>query len=302
VIDAGHEIEPSFFEVTTAVAFLAFARTPADAAVVEVGLGGRLDATNVIEHPLVCGIASLGIDHEAFLLAEEAGVPAEPACRIAFEKAGIAKRGVPLVIQHYPAPVEAVIADAATKAGAPLLVEGRDWKVDPELSPMLPGRHQQRNASLAAAMLRAQQVVVVSDEAVGQGVAAATWPARMQRLDPAGPLASGREVWLDGAHNAAAAESLAEAMPRRMHVVLGILSNKDADAIVGAVAPHALSFTFVAVPDHESHDPEVLAGRFGGRAATGLKEALDCLSGPVLIAGSLYLAGEVLSLNDQVPD
>lgn len=302
VLEENDTVRASLFEINAAVAFIAFSEVAADACVIEVGLGGRLDATNVIEHPLVCGIASLGIDHEAFLLAEEAGVPAEPACRIGYEKAGIAKTGVPLVIQRYPAPVEATIAEAAAKAGAPLLVEGRDWQVDPSLRPSLAGRHQQRNASLAAAMLRAQSLLSVSDDAIREGVAAATWPARMQRLDPAGPLAAGLETWLDGAHNAAAAETLAEAIPEPMHIILGILANKDAGAIVSALARRALSLTFVAVPDHDSHDPQVLAARFGGQSADSLEDALRELPAPRLIAGSLYLAGEALKLNEQVPD
>jgi len=301
-LDAGEEIDASFFEVTTAVAFLAFARTPADACIVEVGLGGRLDATNVIERPLVCGIASLGIDHEAFLLAEEAGVPSDPASRIGYEKAGIAKPGVPLVIQHYPTQVEATIAEVAEKVGAPLLIEGRDWQVDPNLHPSLAGAHQQRNASLAAAMLRSQPLLHVPVEAIRQGVAEANWPARMQRLDQTGPLAAGRDTWLDGAHNAAAAQTLADAIQQPMHLVLGILANKDAGAIVAALAPKALSLTFVPVPDHEHHDPADLARRFDGSTASSLQAALAGLPAPRLIVGSLYLAGEALRLNRQFPD
>ena len=151
-------------------------------------------------------------------------------------------------------------------------------------------------------MLRAQSLLSVSDDAIREGVAAATWPARMQRLDPAGPLAAGLETWLDGAHNAAAAETLAEAIPEPMHIILGILANKDAGAIVSALARRALSLTFVAVPDHDSHDPQVLAARFGGQSADSLEDALRELPAPRLIAGSLYLAGEALTLNDEVPD
>ncbi len=302
VLDANETVRASLFEINTAVAFIAFSEVDADACIVEVGLGGRLDATNVIERPLVCGIASLGIDHEAFLLAEEAGVPSDPASRIGYEKAGIAKAGVPLVIQHYPARVEATIAEVAERVGTPLLVEGRDWQVDPDLHPSLPGRHQQRNAGLAAAVLRAQSVLQVPYEAIRQGVAEVTWSARMQRLDASGPLAAGRETWLDGAHNAAAAQALVEAIEKPMHLVLGILANKDAEAIVTAVMPKALSLTFVPVPDHEHHDPAELAQRFDGRAASSLPEALADLPAPRLIVGSLYLAGEVLRLNDQLPD
>ncbi|MBN8839395.1 MAG: bifunctional folylpolyglutamate synthase/dihydrofolate synthase, partial [Sphingomonadales bacterium] len=129
VLDVGGDIGASFFEVTTAAAFLAFARTPADACVIEVGLGGRLDATNVIPQPAICGIAALGIDHEAFLLAEEAGTPSAPLDRIGFEKAGIAKAGVPLITQLYPRSVAATIAAVATARGAPLIARGSGWDV-----------------------------------------------------------------------------------------------------------------------------------------------------------------------------
>lgn len=302
VLDANEDIAASLFEVNTAVAFLAFAATPADACIIEVGLGGRLDATNVIERPLVCGIASLGIDHEAFLLAPEEGTPDDPLARIGFEKAGIAKPGVPLVVQHYPAHVQAVIEAVAAEVGAPLLIEGRDWQVDRSLQPALPGPHQQQNASLAAEMLRAQSLLAVSDTALRDGVASARWPARMQRLDPAGPLAAGRAIWLDGAHNEAAAAALAEALPTPMHMILGILANKNAEAIVANLAPKALSLTFVPIAEHDCHDPATLAARFGGRPAADLHQALEGVPAPILIAGSLYLAGTVLELNEEMPD
>jgi dihydrofolate synthase/folylpolyglutamate synthase len=303
VLDANEDIRASLFEINTAAAFIAFSEVPADACVVEVGLGGRLDATNVIERPLVCGIASLGIDHEAFLLAEEAGVPTEPASRIGYEKAGIAKKGVPLVTQHYPAPVEATIAEAAAKAGAPLFVEGRDWKVDPTLRSSLLGEHQVRNANLAWQMLQRQDRMPIGRASFLSGLTSAQWPARFQEL-VAGPLTGGAETWLDGAHNVEAARALAALLADHgpKHIVLGILANKDADAIVELLAPHALSLTFVPVPDHDHHDPAGLAQRFNGRAASSLQDALTGLPAPRLIAGSLYLAGEALRLNAQPPD
>ena len=131
VIDAGEGIAPSFFEATTAAAFLAFARTPADATVIEVGLGGRLDATNVLQQPLVTGIASLGMDHQEFLLAPEADVPQDPPARIAFEKAGIAKRDTPLVTLAYPPAAAEAVAAQAARAGAQLVTQGQDWTLDP---------------------------------------------------------------------------------------------------------------------------------------------------------------------------
>ena len=294
-IDAGEGIEPSFFEIATAVAVLAFARKPADACILEVGLGGRLDATNVVEQPLVTGIASLGLDHQQFLGSD--------IVSIAREKAGIAKQGVPLVSLAQPNEAEAAIAEAAGERGARLLLEGRDWKLDPELVPALPGHHQLRNANLGWAMLSAQDRLSVSRADFLEGIGKASWPARFQKLDK-GPLARGAETWVDGAHNPEAAAALAEVLAERgpMHIVLGILANKDAESIVGALAPRALSLTFVPVADHAHHDPEALAARFDARSAPSIEAALRDLPAPRLITGSLYLAGEVLAANEQIPD
>lgn len=295
VLDAGDGIEPSFFEVTTAAAFLAFARTSADACVVEVGLGGRLDATNVIDRPLVCGIAPVGIDHQQFLGHRHA--------EIAAEKAGIAKGGVPLVVVAQAPEAEAVILSIAGERGAPVYLEGRDWSCDPQLRPNLAGEHQVRNANLAWRMLQVQDRFKVSRTTFVTGIASATWPARFQKLAP-GRLVGTAETWLDGAHNPEAAEALASLLSEHgpKHLVLGILANKDADAIVSALAPHAISLTFVPIPDHAHHDPATLAERFRGRAASSIEAALAHLPAPRLLAGSLYLAGEALRLNGQAPD
>jgi dihydrofolate synthase/folylpolyglutamate synthase len=295
VLDAGDEIEASFFEVTTAVAFLAFARTPADAAIVEVGLGGRLDATNVIDRPLVGGIAALGIDHQQFLGASLA--------EIAAEKAGIGKVGVPLVVLAQPTEAEEAIQRAAEERGAVVYLEGREWAIDPTLRSSLLGKHQVRNANLAWQMLQQQDVLPVGRASFLSGLSSAQWPGRFQELAP-GPLIGTAQTWVDGAHNVEAARALAALLDDHgpKHVVLGILANKDADAIVAALAPHALSFTFVPVADHAHHDPAELAARFGGKAAGSLEEALRDLAEPRLIAGSLYLAGEALRLNGQFPD
>ena len=294
VLDAGGDIEASFFEVTTAVAFLAFARTAADAAIIEVGLGGRLDATNVIESPLVTGIAALGIDHQQFLGAS--------LTEIATEKAGIAKPGVPLVVLSQAEEAEAAILSAAEERGAPVLLEGRDWTNDPTLRSSLLGDHQVRNANLAWQMLQAQDALPVGRASLLSGLSSVRWPARFQEL-ARGPLTDS-ETWLDGAHNLEAAEALAALLADHgpKHIVLGILANKDADAIIDVLVPHALSMTFVPVPDHAHHDPAELAQRFHGRAASSLQEALADLPAPRLIAGSLYLAGQALRLNDQLPD
>jgi len=295
VLDASIGIDPSFFEVTTAVAFLAFARTPTDACILEVGLGGRLDATNVVDRPVVCGIASVALDHQQFL--------GTTLSAIAAEKAGIARPGVPLVSVRQPADAEAAIAECAAKRAAPLLLEGRDWMADPDLRPNLPGPHQKQNAGLAWAMLSAQTALPVAEGTFRTAIADARWPARFQRLSP-GPLVGDTPTWVDGAHNPAAAIALvailAECGP--MHIVLGILANKDADTIVRALQPYALSLSFVPVPDHEHHDPATLAARFGGRSVQTLADALADLPAPRPIAGSLYLAGEALAANGEIPD
>ena len=295
VLDASEGIEPSFFEVATAVAILAFSRAPAEACILEVGLGGRLDATNVIEKPLVTGIASLGLDHQQYLGSD--------LVSIAREKASIAKPGVPLVSLSQPPEADAEIAKVAAERGAKLLLEGRDWAADPDFRPGLPGPHQKRNAGLAWAMLAAQQLLIVPRATFMQAIADASWSARFQKLHD-GPLAGGLATWADGAHNPAAAAALADTLSEQgpMHLVLGILANKDADEIVSVLAPHALSLTFVPVGDHAHHDPQALAGRFGGRAARSLADALSGLPAPRLIAGSLYLAGEALAANNEVPD
>jgi len=299
VLDAAqtHDLAPSFFEATTAAALLAFSRTPADACVIEVGLGGRLDATNVVT-PVVCGIAQVGIDHQAFL--------GETLVEIAAEKAGIAKRGVPLIcLAQEPAAIDAIEARVVV-AGAPFRLEGRDWQIDPSLTPGLAGAHQVRNANLAAQMLAVRGI---GDAAIRAGIAAATWPARFQRL-PKGPLTVHGPVWVDGAHNPAAAVVLAHELAQHpMHLIVGILANKDADGIMAALAPHALSLTFVPVPEHDSHDPALLAARWGGRAADSLENALavsvgvdGIRTGETVIVGSLYLAGVALLLNATLPD
>ena len=295
VLDANETVGGSLFEVNTAAAFLAFANTPADAVVLEVGLGGRLDATNVVERPLVTGIASIGLDHQQFL--------GDTLAEIAAEKAGIARPGVPLVSLAQAPEAETTIQLTAAVTAAPLLLEGRDWQLDPTLVPTLPGAHQVRNANLAWQMLAAQSVLPVTDAQFRTGLTAATWPARFQRLAE-GRLTQGVETWLDGAHNPDAAAALAAELARRgpMHLILGILANKDAASIVDLLAPHALSLTFVPIPDHDAHDPAALAHRFNARVAGSLEEALDRLPAPRLIAGSLYLAGHALTLNGERPN
>jgi dihydrofolate synthase / folylpolyglutamate synthase len=320
VLDAGQYLVPSFFEVTIAATFLAFARNPADVCVVEVGMGGRFDATNILEPEALaaCGIAALGLDHERFLLGPEEGTPPEPMARIAFEKAGIAKRGVPLVSFAHTARERGAIIAQAERAGTSALFEGRDWHFavgDDRLAysdaqgtldlplPALPGAHQAANASLAIAMLRHQSKVTVMPEATAAGLGTARWPARMQRLSK-GLLTGASEVWLDGGHNPQAGAMLGEHFKgQRLHLVIGMIEGKDPGALIGPLGPCLASITAVPVPGHDWHP----ASAFGpaARAAPGLSGALAMIPDdglPVLIAGSLYLAGEALRLNGELPD
>ncbi|MBB3035212.1 bifunctional folylpolyglutamate synthase/dihydrofolate synthase [Alteriqipengyuania lutimaris] len=320
VLDAGDDLNPSFFEVTIAATFLAFAREPADACVIEVGLGGRFDATNVMGPQVLaaCGIAALGLDHERFLLAPEENVPAEPLARIAFEKAGIAKPGVPLVTLSYPEGAMLEIERAAIAREALLAMRGSGWHASStetglhyaddhgELAlplPALQGAHQAENAALAIAMLRHQDRVDVSRDAMAEGLRTASWPARLQRL-PASPLTGERIVWVDGGHNPSAGEALALHFENeRVHLILGMLANKDPRAITGPLAGSIASITAVPVPGHEYHPAEA----FGpdARAAADVPDALRALPDdglPVLIAGSLYLAGDVLRLSGALPN
>lgn len=320
VLDAGEDIGASFFEVTTAAAFLAFARTPADACVIEVGLGGRLDATNVITDPAVCGIAQLGVDHEAFLGADPIG--------IAREKAGIAKPGRPLVISKYADDITKAIRGVAGSANAPVIDEWH-YQVNTQLEyrdgkgslstpfPRLAGAHQNANLALAIAMLRHQDRVVVPDAAIRAASPRATWPARMQRLSE-GPLTDAlpdATIYLDGGHNPAAAEAIAAflgARDRPAHLILGMLANKDARGLLAPIAPYARSLHAVPVPHHECHDPADLAktaATLGIESATAADpaEAIAAIGtldpAPlILILGSLYLAGEVLAANGELPD
>ena len=289
VLDAAEaaDIGPSFFEATTAAALLAFSRTAADACVIEVGLGGRLDATNVVT-PIVCGIASIGIDHQSFL--------GDTIREIAAEKAGIAKPGVPVFCLDNGA-VNGVIDRVIRERGGIPLIAGRDWQIDASLTPGLAGPHQLLNANLTAQMLRA---FGIGDPAIRQGIAGARWPGRLQRLND-GPLVQGREIWIDGAHNDDAARALATALTAMppMHLVLGILANRDARGIIDVLREHVRSLTFVPVPGHEHHDPQALVAQYGGRAAADLSTAIA--ASPTLVAGSLYLCGEALRLNDELP-
>ena len=321
VIDSGIGIEPSFFEVATAAAFIAFARTPADALILEVGLGGRLDSTNVIEKPLVTGIANLALDHQQFL---GNGLP-----DIAGEKAAIAKRGVPLVTQLYPPSIGGRIEAIARERGAPWLPRGGAWDAissrgklhysdehgELELpAPRLPGRHQAMNAALALAMLRHQELLRVPVPALSAAMGWADWPARLQRL-ARGPLVGDREVWLDGGHNPSAARQVATFVKhqfddsRPLHLIFASLARKDPPGMLRPFRGLAEQVHAVPIPDHACFAPSDLveiAGELGfaADAHDSVEEALASVppEARVLIFGSLYLAGAVLAANEQVPD
>lgn len=320
VLDCSEDIQPSFFEATTAAAFLAFARTPADAAVIEVGLGGRLDATNVIERPAVCGIAQLEIDHQSFL--------GETLTEIAGEKAGIAKAGVPLVTMNYAPEIAAQVSNAAAQREAIWHPKSSDWdavtynrllhykdnigRIALPL-PKMNGQHQTDNAALAVAMIRHQTQVALPEAAFKAAMGWAHWPARLQRLE-AGPLAENRQVWLDGAHNEAAGKAVSayfrQRLPAggRIQLIIGVLANKDAHGLLAHFEGLAERMIALPVPGHPHHPPEALAaiGNALGIASTTahtLEEAMNqSHDGPVLILGSLYLAGDALRKNKQLPE
>jgi dihydrofolate synthase/folylpolyglutamate synthase len=330
VLDVAGDVEASFFEVTTAAAFLAFTRNPADACVIEVGLGGRLDATNVIETPVVCGIAQLGLDHQFFL-----GDKIED---IAAEKAGIAKPDVPLVTLHYPRPQADRIGQAARAAGAKWLPRDGAWDAsayrgqihyrDREGAfdlplPRLPGAHQAVNAGLAVAMLRHQSAIPIPMSALRAAMGWAEWPARLQHLT-AGTLAEtlpeSAELWLDGGHNPAAGRAIAEffrnrvAPGRPFHIVLGMLANKDAEGFLEPFAGSGATIHIVPVPGHAHHDAATLARAAAhvGLTAHAAPDPLQALARIItdadperppiiLVGGTLYLAGTILSANGTPP-
>jgi dihydrofolate synthase/folylpolyglutamate synthase len=310
----------TFFEITTAAAFLAFARHPADVVLLETGLGGRLDATNVIGRPRLVALSPIALDHQGFL--------GERLEQIAFEKAGILKPGVPCVVGPQPPEALAVIEERAAARGASLQVHGRDWDARQQGDrllvtigdaafdlplPALAGRHQIDNAGLAAVCALALRELAPDAVALAEGLRRVEWPARLQRLTR-GPLLEllprAWELWLDGGHNPAAGEALAASLdgadPRPLHLVVGMLNTKDEAGFLRPLGALARSLRTVPVPgESASRDPveaAALALRLGIPAtpAPDLREALCAIAaaepGParVLICGSLYLAGHVL--------
>ncbi|MBB5223537.1 dihydrofolate synthase/folylpolyglutamate synthase [Amaricoccus macauensis] len=316
---ANGDVPITFFEVTTAAAFLAMAETPADWTLLEVGLGGEFDATNVIERPRLSVITPVSVDHQQYL--------GETLPEIAAAKAGILKRGCLGIIARQPAEALEVIEARAARMLAPLMVEGQDWQVweehgrvaflDPQglldlPLPRLIGAHQVENAGTAVAALRA---LGMDETACLAALAEAEWPARMQRLRT-GPLvdaAAGAEVWLDGGHNPAAGVALAEALGRLpgrpVHLVVGMLRTKDAAGFLRPLEPVARSLQGVTIEGEAatlSAAETVAAARAAGFAAAheaaGVEAAIraivaDAPDCRIVICGSLYLAGRVLREN-----
>lgn len=316
------------FEITTAAAFLAFSETPADVLLLEVGLGGRLDATNVIAKPALSVITTISMDH-----ADKLGDSLE---KIAAEKAGIIKPGVTCVVSQQDDEAGDVIRTVADRQGAPLVAWGEDYEAfeqrgrllfqrDDQLldlpMPALHGRHQVINAGTAIAAVLQLGHFNVGDRAIERGLKSVSWPARMQRIDD-GPLLSrvapGSELWLDGGHNAAAGKVLAQTMAdldersdKPVHLIAGMLALKDAKAFLSpfrGIARHVMTVP-IPGPHEGSHAPEILAQAatdVGLRAetSTGIEAALARMEhqfpGPkrILICGSLYLAGHVLALQE----
>ena len=307
----------TFFEITTAAGFLAMSRSPADIALIETGLGGRFDATNVLECPALSVITPVSIDHTRFL--------GETVAAIAFEKAGILKPGVGAVIAEQPGAARDVITARAIEVGAPLRRHGTEWwhsghtYRDAEGAVALPrpglfGPHQLANAATAVAAIRALARPDIGVDALSAGIESARWPARLQLLsdgDLARRAGPNRELWLDGGHNAAAGEALAEVArrwaDRPLDLVMGHLANRPPAEFLAPLARHARALYAVPIPNGaDCHSPEALAAAASalGLPASphgGIAAALEALSGGdpapsrILICGSLYLAGSVLA-------
>lgn len=308
------------FEIATAAAFLLFAAEPADLLVLEVGLGGRLDATNVIEHPAACAIAAIAMDHMEFL--------GDTIEAIAFEKAGILKAGVPAVTGQQDPRALGVLAARAAAVGTTLAARGRDWTIAPAgdglryedragtldlPAPSLAGIHQHDNAGIAVAAIRAWNDPRIGGSAIAGGLARAEWPARLQRLTR-GPLVAmlppGWSLILDGGHNPDAGRALgvhlATVTDRPWHVIVGMKKGKGTEGFLAPILPHAASLWAVAEPDqHLAQTPEAIVAASGGvarigpRVAAALAAIVTSADRPanVLICGSLYLAGVILRDN-----
>jgi dihydrofolate synthase / folylpolyglutamate synthase len=310
--------EITFFEITTCAAFLGFARIPADWTLLEVGLGGRLDATNVVDAPRLTIITPVSLDHQSFL--------GDTVAAIAGEKAGIIKREVPVIVGPQTDEGLAVIEARATRMGAPVLAYGQHWHASEDRGrlvfqdenglldlplPNLPGPHQIQNAGAAIAALR---VLGRDETACEAAVTRAYWPARMQRLRH-GPLVDAApkvELWLDGGHNPAGGEAVAATlarMPNReTHLICGMLNTKDVTGYMVPLAKHVTRLHAVSIPGEKNTLPAETtrdAARAAGIDAVAAESVAAALAeiaatapeARVLICGSLYLAGSVLREN-----
>jgi dihydrofolate synthase/folylpolyglutamate synthase len=327
-VDQANQGEPiTFFEITTAAAFLAFAENPADVLLLETGLGGRLDATNVVDNPALTIITPVSMDHTGFL--------GDTLTAIAAEKAGVLKRGAPCIVSPQSEAALETILKRASHVGAPVLAAGQDWDAFEQHGrlvfqdehglldlplPRLPGPHQIDNAGTAVAAARELEALGVGGEHIARGLTSAQWRARLERLGP-GALYEhtipGSELWLDGGHNPAAGEALARAMAdfeerasSPLHIICGMMCTKDAAGFLGPFQGLAEFVGTLAIPGQpNAYAPDELAAaarRCGlyAEPASGLREAF-ALSRAVaerpvriLIAGSLYLAGHVLETHE----
>jgi dihydrofolate synthase / folylpolyglutamate synthase len=309
----------TYFEITTCAAFLAYAETPADWTLLEVGLGGRLDATNVVDRPALTVITPVDLDHQAFL--------GDTISLIAAEKAGIMKRGVPSVVAPQHEAAMEVIERVAARVGAPLVAHGQHWHVTTERGrlifqderglldlplPNLIGPHQILNAGTALAALRTLEQ---GENACQAGITQAEWPARMQRLSTGklADLARPAELWLDGGHNPAAGVMLAETLglqPQRpTHLICGMLNTKDIAGFLRPLASVAKSLTALSIPGEKNTIPAEETAAYAtavglpSTTASTLQDAIRAITARepqsrILICGSLYLAGHVLRENE----
>lgn len=309
----------TYFEITTVAGLLAMAETPADYTLLEVGLGGRLDATNVVDQPALTVITPVDLDHQSFL--------GETLAQIASEKAGILKPGVPCIVaQQHDEALDAIETQAA-RVGAPLVTHGQHWHARSEDGrlvvehenglldlplPRLAGPHQIINAGSAVMALLQ---LGATDQALEAALTRTQWPARMQRLT-SGPLlqaANGAELWLDGGHNPAAgrmlAATLAQLPPKPVHLICGMLNTKDVAGYLHPLAKHAESLTALSIPGEtatlSAQETAAIAQSVGLKAqtATDLRSAIANTGAPdrrLLICGSLYLAGHVLRENESL--
>jgi dihydrofolate synthase/folylpolyglutamate synthase len=309
----------TYFEITTCAALLAMARTPADYTLLEVGLGGRLDATNVIDSPAVSIITPISIDHEAFL--------GNTLTKIAGEKAGIIKRGCPVIVGPQTDEAMGVIEATAARLGAPMFAYGQHWHIARERDrlvyqdeaglldmplPNLPGAHQYQNAGAAIAALRYLGFDAAACEAA---VSTAQWPARMQRLKrgPVIDAAPDAEIWLDGGHNPAAGEAIGAhlaSLPKRpTYLICGMLNTKDIGGYLRPMAEQAEHLFAVSIPGETNTLPAqdtanaALTAGMAASTALSVQNAVEEIvritpRARILICGSLYLAGNILKTHE----